>query len=129
MSEEGTSVVTKACRFVPTPVDGVRGAYSRTVPRVPRSHLPDGLFHATGRAVGDTLLFRDADDYRTFLLFLLDVVDGFDWDVRALCLMGTHYQLVLDTLRTDLSAGMKRLNERYARSYNDRYSRHGHLFG
>ena len=24
---------------------------------------------------------------------------------------------------------MKRLNERYARSYNDRYARHGHLFG
>jgi REP element-mobilizing transposase RayT len=94
-----------------------------------RRELPDGLYHATARAVADTLLFRDAEDYRTFLLILLDVVERFDWEVHALCFMGTHYHLVLDGSQPNLSAGMKRLNERYARSYNDRYGRHGHVFG
>ena len=67
------------------------------MPRIPRRELPDGLYHATARAVADTLLFRDADDYRAFFLILLDVVDRFGWDVHALCFMGTHYHLVLET--------------------------------
>src|SRR5918996_2673131 len=98
-------------------------------PETPRRELPDGLYHATARAVADTLLFRDIDDYRAFLLILLDVIERFSWDVQALCFMGTHYHLVFEATQADLSAGMKRLNERYARYYNDRYARHGHVFG
>jgi REP element-mobilizing transposase RayT len=96
---------------------------------LPRRELPDGLYHVAGRAVAGALLFRDADDYKTVLLILLEVVDRFDWTVHALCFMGTHYHLVVETTRNQLSTGMKRLNERYARAYNERYGRHGHVFG
>ena len=97
--------------------------------RLPRRELPDGLYHAAGRAVADTLLFHDADDYKAFLLILLEVVDRCSWSVHAFCFMGTHYHLVVETTQPQLSTGMKRLNERYARAYNDRYARQGHVFG
>ena len=42
--------------------------------------------------------------------------------------MGTHYHLVVDAGRTDLSNGLHRLNWRYARYFNGRYGLHGHLF-
>jgi REP element-mobilizing transposase RayT len=43
--------------------------------------------------------------------------------------MTNHYPLVLETLCEQLSAGLHRLNGLYAREFNERYARRGHLFG
>jgi len=42
--------------------------------------------------------------------------------------MGTHYHLVLAASRERLSHGMRRLNGAYARRFNKRHGRRGHLF-
>jgi REP element-mobilizing transposase RayT len=42
--------------------------------------------------------------------------------------MGTHYHLVLEASRAQLSDGMRRLNGDYARRFNRRHGRRGHLF-
>jgi REP element-mobilizing transposase RayT len=42
--------------------------------------------------------------------------------------MSTHYHLVVDTRVERLSRGMHQLNWRYARSYNRRYGKFGHVF-
>ena len=42
--------------------------------------------------------------------------------------MGTHYHLVVDTLRANLSRGMHRLNWLYALGFNERYELFGHVF-
>ena len=98
------------------------------MPRVPRSRLDDGVFHATGNAVAGERLFRDGEDYERFLVFLASVVRRFKWHVDTWCLMPTHYHLLLRALRDDLSEGMRVLNGAYARSFNKRYGRRGHLF-
>jgi len=46
-----------------------------------------------------------------------------------MCLMTNHFHLVLETVRPLLSAGMQRLNGRYAGWFNRKYGRTGHLFG
>jgi putative transposase len=94
-----------------------------------RSDLPDGIYHVTTRGVDGTPIVRDDDDRRLFLVRLADVVSRFDWLVHALCLMNTHYHLVLETTRVSLSNGMKRLNGVYAQAFNERHARSGHLFG
>ena len=48
--------------------------------------------------------------------------------MHALCLMTTHYHLVLEAKRVDLSRGLQRLNGRYAQGFNERHVRFGHLF-
>lgn len=97
--------------------------------RLARSLLPDGTYHAMARGVAETPIYRDDDDRLLFLRYLADVVARFGWDVSVLCLMGTHYHLVLTSTREALSGGMQRLNGRYADAYNARYDRAGHLFG
>lgn len=97
--------------------------------RTPRSNLPDGYFHVSARGVDRrTPVFRDDLDRMTFLRLARLTVPKFDWTCHALCLMGTHYHLVLEARRVDLSAGLRWLNWTYAMSFNRRHGRFGHVF-
>jgi putative transposase len=97
--------------------------------RLLRSTLPDGFFHAYARAVEGAALFSDDEDRRWFLACLSSTARRHAWEVHALWLMTTHYHLVLESEREQLSAGMRRLNGIYGQSFNRRYGRSGHLFG
>jgi len=44
-------------------------------------------------------------------------------------LKGTHYHLVIQGKRDDVSIGVQWLNGTYAQSFNRRHRRWGHLFG
>jgi REP element-mobilizing transposase RayT len=103
--------------------------YVRTVPRQPRSVLPDGIFHVTARAIAEEVLFVDDYDRRRFVWLLNGLCKEFGLRRRAYCLMGTHYHLLLEGTSADLSRLMHRLNSRYAQRYNERHNRYGHLFG
>ena len=98
------------------------------MPRVPRSQLGDGVFHATARAVFGVQLFDDDLDRLDFLQLLRTTAARSSWRCHAHCLMGTHYHLVLSATRERLSDGMRRLNGAYARRFNKRHGRRGHLF-
>ena len=105
------------------------GAYRSGVPRPLRSDLPDGIYHVTTRGVAGTWIVLDDHDRRTFFVRLADVIRRFQWRWYAICLMDTHYHLVIETTRVSLSAGLKRLNGLYAQGFNERHERSGHLFG
>ena len=104
-------------------------AYRRGVARLPRSHLPDGTYHAYARGVDRCAIFADDDDRLLLLRLALNNVHRQSWSFHSLCLMGNHYHFVLDATRAALSAGMHRLNGRYAEAFNARHDRTGHLFG
>jgi REP element-mobilizing transposase RayT len=86
------------------------------------------MYHVTAQAVCGASLFVDDEDRRAFFLLLEFVIARFELTCWAYCLMGTHYHLVLEGRRERLSDGMKRLNERYARHFNKRHGRRGHIF-
>ena len=98
------------------------------MPRVLRTTLPDGYFHAYSRAVFRVALFRDDEDRRLFLKLLLRTAKRREWDIEAMCLMTTHYHLVLRATIPALAAGMQWLNGVYAQRFNKRHDRFGHLF-
>jgi REP element-mobilizing transposase RayT len=99
------------------------------MPRVPRSVLPDGLFHVATRGVAKMAIYLDDNDRRNFLGLLALAVQAFEWECLAFCLMTTHYHLVLETSRQNLSDGMQILNGDYAQGFNGKYERWGHVFG
>jgi putative transposase len=99
------------------------------VARLRRSDLPDGIYHVTARGVNRGPIFLDDEDRRVFLRLLGDTIDRFAWRCHVFCLMGTHYHLVVESIRELLSAGLHRLNGVYAQLFNKRHERSGHLFG
>jgi putative transposase len=98
------------------------------VPRVPRTSLPDGFFHVTSRGVNGCAIFRNDDDRRAFLVGLRRCAERYRWTMHALCLMTTHYHLVLHSTQPELSRGLQWLLGRYAQAFNGRHSRFGPLF-
>lgn len=105
-----------------------RRAYRLGMARTPRSALRDGFFHVYCRGVAGSVAFPDGDD-RSELLHLLGVAaQRYGWDVHAACVLSTHYHLVLESRVRALSSGLHQLNWRYARHFNDRYDRFGHVF-
>ena len=100
------------------------------MPRPLRSALPEyGIFHAVNRGGDHCAIYRDGSDRKTFLTMLGSVVAEWEWRCHAYCLMTTHYHLIVETEQPRLSRGMQMLNSRYARYFNRRYDRHGHLWG
>ena len=99
------------------------------MPRPPRSALPDGLFHAFSRGIAsEQPLFRDDDDRALFVDLLRRTAREHHWALHAFCVLGTHYHVVVETTREELSAGMHRLNWTYARNANARKAGFGHVF-
>ena len=96
--------------------------------RVARSSLPDGYFHVFARGIAGAHIFRDDADRSAFLGNFALCERRFAWTCHAFSLLSTHYHLVLETTRVNLSAGLHRLNGRYARKFNKRHGLFGHVF-
>ena len=96
--------------------------------RQPRNELPDGVFHVTAHSVFGLELFVDDSDRYVFLWLMGELTERFPVRCLAYCLMTSHYHLLLEASTADLGAAMQRLNGRYARYFNQRHSRAGHVF-
>jgi putative transposase len=97
--------------------------------RLPRTSLPDGFFHVYTRGISCSapLFVDDAD--RSFFIAVLGLCgERHGWMCHAYALLSTHYHLVLETTRANLSAGLHDLNGRYAHHVNARHGRFGHVF-
>jgi REP element-mobilizing transposase RayT len=97
------------------------------VTRIPRTALPDGYFHVTGRGVARRTLFQDDLDYEFFRAQLLRHAERHGWTIHAYCLMPNHYHVIVEATQAGLSHGMQRLLTRYAKRFNERYDQHGHV--
>lgn len=97
------------------------------MPRPLRVQSP-GYYHVGTRGNARMDIYCDVVDRYLFLDLLDRIAGDSKWALHAWCLMTNHYHLVLESRQQNLSAGMHRLNGRYARSFNARYVRTGHLF-
>jgi REP element-mobilizing transposase RayT len=73
------------------------------------------------------MLFADEIDCYGFLVLLARGVVRFDLECHAYCLMGTHYHLVVRTRDANLAEAMHWVNLCYARRFNARHGRSGHV--
>ncbi len=59
---------------------------------------------------------------------LLKAADRFELEIEAACVMSTHYHAVAAGPCAILSQTMQWFHSRYARAFNRRYRRFGHVF-
>jgi putative transposase len=80
------------------------------------------------RGVDRQAIFRDDDDRQLYLRELARVVGECGWRCLGFCLMNNHLHLLIETPEPNIAKGMQLLHGRYARKFNDRHGRVGHLF-
>lgn len=98
------------------------------MPRKLRIEYPGAIYHVMNRGDRREPIFRDDADRKRFLETLGETCVKTDWQVHALCLMGNHFHLVVETPKGNLVAGMKWFLGTYTARFNRRHELFGHLF-
>lgn len=86
-----------------------------------------GTHHVTLHAVAEEPLFADATDYRKRLA-LLERETCEEFRVNMFCLMGNHEHLIVTVADNVLPLVMREANRSYARWFNRRRGRRGHVY-
>ncbi len=97
------------------------------MPRQPRFHVPNGVWHVTHRATDSEVFFREIADFQGFLDLLDLTARWARWVLHDYCLMTNHVHLVIQTPLPTLPAGMRRLMGTYVEEFNATYGRRGAL--
>jgi REP element-mobilizing transposase RayT len=77
------------------------------------------------RGAGRRDIFKDDEDFQTYLRLLISTVVSYQWQLLAFCLMPNHIHLLLNTPLANLGRGMQWLHSRYVTYFNRRYSDRG----
>ncbi|HLA83463.1 MAG TPA: transposase [Thermoguttaceae bacterium] len=93
-----------------------------------RLEFAGAVYHLTSRGNARQKVFFSDEDRQLFLDTLAQVVSRYGWICHGYCLMATHYHLLVETPKANLSIGMRQLNGIYTQSFNRRHRRVGHLF-
>ena len=96
--------------------------------RRPRLELAPGVWHVFARGNNRQAIVRDLVDCDTYFAILSRTVRWCRWRCLSYCLMPNHVHLLIETTEPNLGVGMRELHGRYARSFNKRHKRCGHLF-
>jgi REP element-mobilizing transposase RayT len=101
------------------------------MPRRPRAFHPGTPTQITAHGIDDQPIFRSDLDRYELLAHLREVTEQLAWDVLCWCLMTTHYHfyVVCPDDPTRISWALQKVNSVYAREFNARHRRRGHLFG
>jgi putative transposase len=86
--------------------------------------------HLTAHGIDDQPIFRTDLDRISLLALLRKATERVRWRVVAWCLLDTHYHLlVVAGSDPRISSAMQLVNSVYAREFNHRHHRRGHVFG
>lgn len=96
--------------------------------RKPRQYSKSGLYHVVIRGVNKQNIFFEDDDRKLFISLLKKYSKKTGIKVHAYCLMDNHAHLELEDENHSLSLLMQCLCSVYARLFNKKYDRIGHLF-
>lgn len=96
--------------------------------RKPRVELPGAFYHVITRGNDRQAIFRSDTDRRHYLERLEHYRRRDAFTIYAYVLMTNHVHLLLALARSPLSKIMQGLQSAYARYFNARYQKAGHLF-
>jgi putative transposase len=99
------------------------------VPRRARIELEGDVHHVHARGNARMRIFLDDADHRRYLWLLGRAVERYRWRCLAYCLMVNHVHLLIEAPVVPLGRGMGYVHGEYARTFNERHERSGHVFG
>jgi len=97
------------------------------MPRTFRIHSP-GFYHLVNRGVGLREVFLTDEDRLFFINFLCNLSQDMSFNLHGYALVSNGYNLLVETIHENLSEIMRTLNGAYARYFNRRTGRRGHVW-
>jgi putative transposase len=98
------------------------------VPRKPRQEEAGAIYHVYARGNNRHRTYVDDTDRQRYLALFARVIRQKGWNCLAYCLMPNHMHLLIETPEPNLGTGMHVLQGQYARGFNERHGRVGHVF-
>jgi len=95
--------------------------------RKPRINEP-GFYHIVNRGVNESVVFNEKEDYFKFMELMLKIRNDYNVTFHAFIILPTHYHVLIQTHKPNLSEAMRLLNSAYAAWYNFKSGRVGHLW-
>jgi putative transposase len=86
------------------------------------------VHHVVFQGNGRCRIVIDQTDAERLWNEFIRISTSFSWECIAACLLGTHFHTFVRTVEPNLGAGMQKLLGGYARWFNLRHGREGHLF-
>ena len=105
------------------------GRISRYFRATKKLNVPNLVYHITQRAAGKEPSFLEDDDYLNMLVLLKEISEDYLLEMYAFCFMQNHVHLLFSLREPNLYDAMRDLFSRYAKRFNRKYERKGHLFG
>ena len=87
------------------------------------------IYHVLSRGDRREAIVSDDTDRELYLDLLGRTCRRTAWQIHAFCVMSNHFHLVVETPRSNLSAGMQWFLGSYTQQFNRRHRLSGHLFG
>lgn len=98
------------------------------MPRKPRLHVPEAVYHALLKGNGGQDVFFSEKNRHYFYKLLREGVERFGHRLHGFCQMTNHVHLAVQVGEIPLSKIMQNLAFRYTRKINREQNRKGHLF-
>ncbi len=80
------------------------------------------------RGLERRVIFKEKDDYQSFLHILLNLWPRYKFVIHSYCLMPNHYHFLIETPKANLDRIMRGMNGLYTQAFNRKYKRVGPLF-
>lgn len=95
-----------------------------------RIEYPGAIYHITSRGNAQEAIYHSDKDREQFLSILEKACQRYQWQVFAYCLMDNHYHLMVETIDSTLSKGMRHINGVYTQWFNHTRAKRrvGHVF-
>ncbi len=106
-----------------------QGKIKRYFRATQKLNTPNIVSHITQRAAGKEPLFLEDSDYLFMLGLLKEIANNYSLKMYAFCLMPNHVHLLFSPQEDNLYDAMRDLFSTYAKKFNWKYERKGHLFG
>ena len=87
-----------------------------------------GYHHVINRGVNRCVVFDHADDKEMFLQILNKSATIHQVTLHDYSIMDNHYHLLIETQKENIATFMRIVNANYAKYYNKKYGRSGHLW-
>ena len=96
--------------------------------RPKREWYPGATYHVMSRGNRRLVLYKDVDDYLSFIESIHKARELYPFRLHSLCLMTNHFHMAIETKDKELWKIMSRILHPYAMNFNRKYHYSGHLF-